>query len=468
MLSADAGVRFTAERTTMSAITRHSGTTDKDILGYSRYRVVTAAFFAMLVISPFEYAWSSISGKIGAVYGWSDSQTSTMFSLFVVFQAVGMLPGGLLRDRFGPRWTTAIAGVLSALGIFSVTLGPNYGLVLVLWCIGSFFTGFIYNDAVTTGNKWFPDRRGLMTGIIAGAFSWGSIPFIFWTRAIPKSAPESDFFTVIYVMAAVLLVVPLVAAIFLKDPPKGWAPPRWEPKKATKRPNDREFTLSRALGTWQLWALIVSFMLISGAGLAGMSRIVQYSSSFGFAATVGTAAAAGISIANGLGKLGLGWVSERVGLENTMIGSYVLSGLLLLGSVAAGTFGSEFLFIVTAILSIFFWASLFSLFPITIGKYYGNAAAGANYGLLYAIAKGTGGVYGGILTAVLISNHGFSFSMSVAGVLAIVAGLVIIPLKFFPVMRRGRKVGELELADDGRPAAEPLVLNATLDDSEGQ
>jgi OFA family oxalate/formate antiporter-like MFS transporter len=399
----------------MSAEAAGVGQTDREILGYSRYRVATAAFFAMLVISPFEYGWSSISGKIGATYGWSDNQISTMFTLFVVFQSVGMLPGGMLRDRFGPRWTTRIAGLFSGLGLFAVTLGPSYGFVLVLWCIGSFFTGFIYNNAVTTGNKWFRDRRGLMTGLIAGAFSWGSIPFIFWVQGIPESASKSQ---------------------------------GWVPKQSTKRHTDHEFTLFQAMATWQMWVLIVSFILISGAGLAGMSRIVQYSGSFGFAAAAGTAAAAGIAIANGFGKLSLGWVSERVGGENTMIGSYVLSGLLLLGSVAAGNSGSEPLFILTAVLSIFFWASLFSLFPIAIGHYYGNVSAGANYGVLYAIAKGSGGVYGGIVTSVLINHHGFSYGMEAAGILAIVAGLILIPLKFFPVVWRGRGPESPELDAD--------------------
>lgn len=449
----------------MSAVLGTPGKTDREILGYSRYRVAFAAFCAMLVISPFEYAWSSISGHIGATYGWSDHQIDTMFTLFVVFQSVGMLPGGMLRDRFGPRWTTAVAGLFSALGIFSVTLGPSYGLVITLWCIGSFFTGFIYNNTVTTGNKWFRDRRGLMTGLIAGAFSWGSIPFVFWVQGIPDTASKSTFFTVIYVMTGLLAVVPLLASLVMKDPPKGWTRPGWVATKAAKRPTDHEFTLFQALRTWQLWVMIVSFILISGAGLAGMSRIVQYAHSFGFAAAAGTAAAAGISIANGFGKLGLGWVSERLGGENTMIGAYVLSGLLLLGSVVAGNAGSEALFVITAILSIFFWASLFSLFPAMIGHYYGNAASGANYGLLYAVAKGTGGIYGGIVTSLLISNHGFSTGMEAAGALAIVAGLLIVPLKFFPVRWRGRETQSVQPADVSRPAAAPPALKDSFEKS---
>jgi OFA family oxalate/formate antiporter-like MFS transporter len=132
-----------------------------------------------------------------------------------------------------------------------------------------------------------------------------------------------------------------------------------------------------------------------------------------------------------------------------MVLSYVLCGLLLLATVVAGNVGSEPLFVVAAILGIFFWASLFSLFPIIIGHYYGNSGAGGNYGVLYAIAKGTGGLYGGIISAVLIHHHGFSYGMTVAGIMAIIAGLVILPLKYFPPVWRHQDSGLLKRGDDG-------------------
>jgi MFS transporter, OFA family, oxalate/formate antiporter len=409
------------------------GQTDREILGYSRYVVLAAAFFAMAIISPFEYAWSSMSGHIGAIYGWSHEQVALLFTLFIIFQSVGMLPGGMLRDKYGPRWTTAVAGLFSGLGILAIALGPSFPLVLALWCLGSFFTGFIYNNAVSTGNKWFSDRRGVMTGLIAGAFSWGSLPFIFPIRAIPASAPPETFFTVVYVMAALIGGVSIIAALLMKDPPAGWKPPGWVPKtKAIARPSQHNYTVGQALRTWQMWVLIVSFILISSAGLAGISKMVAYSNSFGFTATAATAAAGGIAIANGFGKLGLGALSERFGAENMMIVSYAACGLLLFGTVFAGMTHNEALFVGAAILAIFFWASLFSLFPIAIGHYFGEAAAGGNYGVLYAIAKGSGGVYGGILSTILVIQHGFGFAITIAGFMAIVAGLIIIPLKFSP------------------------------------
>jgi OFA family oxalate/formate antiporter-like MFS transporter len=99
----------------------------------------------------------------------------------------------------------------------------------------------------------------------------------------------------------------------------------------------------------------------------------------------------------------------------------------------------EVLFVCAAILAIFFWASLFSLFPIAIGHYFGEAAAGGNYGVLYAIAKGSGGLYGGILSTILITQHGFPFAITIAGVMAIVAGLIVIPLKYSPPIWKGEE-----------------------------
>jgi OFA family oxalate/formate antiporter-like MFS transporter len=417
----------------MQASSSANHQTDKQILGYSRFVVFAAAFLAMAVISPYEYAWSSMSGHIGGLYNWSHAQIGWMFTLFVIFESIGTLPGGILRDKFGPRWVTVVGGLVAGIGIFATSLGPSYALVLVLWCIGSFFAGFIYNTAVTTANKWFPDMRGVIAGLIAGAFSWGSLPFIFPIRAIPKTAPDAVFFHVIYLMAAIIGGVAVVTSLFMKDPPAGWRPPGWTPKvRAVERPSSHQFTFGEALATWQMWVLIISFVLISSAGLAGVSKIVQYSNSFGFAAAAATAAAGGITISNGIGRVIFGGLSERIGRENSMIWSYILTGVFLFLTIVAGAAHSETMFVVTAILAIFFWGPLFSLFPTIIGHYFGEMAAGSNYGILYAIAKGSGGIYGGVLSAVLITQHGFPFAMGVAGVMAIAAGLLIFPLKYNP------------------------------------
>ena len=207
--------------------------TDREILGYSRWIVFIAAFLSMAVISPYEYAWSSMSGHIGGIYHWSHTQIGWMFTLFVDLRvgrdAAGRHPARQVRaalgDRRSPAWSRG-------LGIYATSLGPTYGMVLVLWCIGSLFAGFIYNTAVTTANKWFPDKRGVTAGLIAGAFSWGSLPFIFPIRAIPKTAPDATFFHVIYLMAAIIGGVCDRRRAVHEGPAGRLAPAGWVPAKA--------------------------------------------------------------------------------------------------------------------------------------------------------------------------------------------------------------------------------------------
>jgi OFA family oxalate/formate antiporter-like MFS transporter len=411
--------------------------TDKDILGYSRWVVFAAAFLGMAVLSPYEYAWSSMADRIGGTYEWSPTQIGWMFTLFVVFESIGTLPGGVLCDKFGPRRVTLVSGVIAGVGILSTSFGPSYAFVLVLWCIGSFFAGFIYNACMMTANRWFPDKRGLTAGMIAAAFSWGSLPFIIPIRAIPKTAPDATFFRVIYVMAAIIGSVCIVAALFMRNPPVGWRPEGWVPRPSIKRPSEHQFTMGQALSSWQMWLLIISFILISSAGLAGVSKIMTFAKSFGFSVTAATVAAGGIAVANGLGRVVLGALADRIGCENAMIRSYILTGVFLLLTLVAGSLQNEVMFVAAAILAIFFWGPLFSLFPTIIGQYYGGLAAGSNYGMLYAVAKGSGGVYGGVLSAVLIFNYGYPVTMGAAALMAICAGLLIMPLKKHPPMWKG-------------------------------
>lgn len=405
---------------------------DKEILGYSRWVVFVAALFSMGLISPFEYAWSSMAGPIGHIYSWTPVQIGWMFTLFVIFESVGTLPGGWLRDKYGPRWVVLIGGILAGFGILSTTWGPSYGLVLPLWCLGCFLAGFVYNGAVTTANKWFPDHRALTSGFIAAMFSWGSLPFIFSIRGIPKNSPPSTFFHVVEICAAIIAGVIVVASLFMKDPPKGWQPPGWDPNAAAKGPNavaKVDFTFGEVVRSWQLWMLILSFLLISSAGLAGVTKIIKFAHHYHFTAAIATAAAGLISIANGAGRLILGWLSDKLGRENTMIGAYIVCGIFMFVTIVAGQIHSEGLLVVSVIVAIFCWGSLFALFPAVIGDYYGAGAAGANYGILYAIAKGSGGIYGGALSAILIVDSGYPVAFGVAGVMAILAGIVLIPLK---------------------------------------
>ncbi len=405
--------------------------TDKDILGYSRWWAFLAAWLAMAIISPYEYAWAAIDKSVGHLYGWDEAQLGLMFTLFIVLQSFGTLPGGMLRDKFGPKIVSIVAGIVAGVGLAACAWGKelSFNVILILWCIGSFFVGFVYNASVTTCNKWFPDKRALTAGLIAGAFSWGSLPFIYPLSTIPKDAAPEVFFNVIYLMAALIGGIVIVTAFFMKDPPANWKPAGWVATGGAVRVTDHQFTMGQALSTWQFWVLIISFILISSAGLTAIAKIMKFATHFKFTAEVAVFGSTGIAIMNGLGRPVMGAVSDKFGRVNTMISTYIVSGLFSFAALYAAQAGSGYGFLILSVCAIFFWGPLFSLFPAIIGDYYGGLAAGSNYGFLYAIAKGGGGIFGGVVSAWLIVTYGYDLTMAVAAGMSVAAGLMCIPLR---------------------------------------
>jgi OFA family oxalate/formate antiporter-like MFS transporter len=347
----------------------------------------------------------------------------------MVFQAGASVPTGVLRDRYGPRLLTMVAGAVAAIGLYALTASSLNVISIAFGVFGGFAVGVVYSNAVNTANKWFPGKRGVTAGLIAGAFSWGSIPFIFWIRGSATAITYPQIIGKIALIAGVIIVV---AGYFLKDPPKGWAPLGWLPtKKRVKRPSEHQFTLKETVHTWQLWVLFVSFCLVSGAGLMTVSKIVRYAEDIGFTAVVATAAAGGLCFTNGLGRPVMGWVSDRLGRENTMILSFVLAGILTIGIHAFGVINSPTGFLVCTLGALFFWGPLYALFPAVCGHYYGEDYAASNYGVLYT-AKLVGGVYGGYLSALIIMRYGFGTSFIIGAIMQIVAGLIIIIPKYRP------------------------------------
>ncbi|MFW6048057.1 MAG: OFA family MFS transporter [Candidatus Natronoplasma sp.] len=401
--------------------------TDKQILGYSRWIVLIAAFLAMALVSPYEYAWSSISPLIAESNNWSLDQMGLVFTLFVLFQSGASFPTGVLRDKYGPRLLTIMGSVLAGLGVFSLTFGHLPLLTISYGIIGSFGAGMIYSNAVNTGNKWFPDKRGLSTGLIAGAFSWGSIPFILWIRSYATVDNYQFILTSIAVMVGFLIII---CGLLMKDPPDGWKPKSWSSgdSEDISRPSTHQYTLKETVKTWQFWILYVSFFLISGAGLMTISKVVEYSQEVGFIPIIGTVAAAGLAVTNGAGRIVMGQISDRFGREITMLVSFVLTGVFLL--IIAQT-DNSLLFLMSVMTALFFWGPLFSLFPAITGHYYGEKNAAGNYGILYS-AKMAGGFYGGYVVAILMKEYGFRFTFMVGGLMAIVAGLLILLPKYKP------------------------------------
>ena len=341
-------------------------------------------------------------------------------------------PAGFIRDRYGPWLLQLIAAFLVGIGYFAAIFGSPSLLLWVYAIIGGIGAGIVYNNSVTVANKWFPDYRATVAGTISAGFSWGSIPIILLIGILPRVHPIAVFKSIMLGLAMVSFVIILISAFLMRrDPPRGWKSPTYNPQSSRSkliRATDYQFTFSETVRTWQFWILVITFLLVASEGLTIVSKAVQYGLYFHFTLAIAVAAALGSSIMAGLGKFITGVVSDAIGVIKTLILFYALSGVFTLLSILFGVIHNEVGFVVSVALAILTWASIYTVNPAAVGYFYGEVASGNNYGLLYAIAKGSGAIYGGVLTAIMITALGWINTMVVSGLFGVIAALLAIPL----------------------------------------
>ena len=394
----------------------------RDLLGFSRWWQVAAAAVMMGLVSPYQYVWSSIEGPLAESLGVSLPALGLVFTLFVVFQAGSQFPVGWWRDRYGPRRLTLLAGVLAGGGYVGLSVATELWQLYLLYSVGAIGVGIVYTVAVNTALKWFPDRRGLTTGVGTMAFAGGSALFVPYVRA---NATAGGYADVLSNMGVLIGVGILVGALVLRDPPADWLADLegvgTEPA-ATDGGARRHYRWREVLRTWQFWLMYAMFVAVSGAGLMLTARVVLFAENLGLAALVATASATLLPVAGGVGRLVLGDVSDRVDRERAMAASFTLCGVGLFLVVWFARAGSAALFLGAVVVATFFWSPQYTLFPSVVGDYYGSRHSSANYALLYS-GKMWGGVFGGGVAGWLVTVVGWTTTFQIGGALAVAAGV---------------------------------------------
>ncbi|WP_327051787.1 OFA family MFS transporter [Halomicrococcus gelatinilyticus] len=418
----------------------------REILGFSRWWQVVAAAVMMGLISPYQYVWSSIEGPLATSLGVQDAAIGLVFTVFVVFQAGSQFPVGWWRDRHGPRAITLLAGVLAGGGYLGLAYATEVWQLYLLYALGAVGVGIVYTVAVNTALKWFPDRRGLTTGLGTMAFAAGSALFVPYVRA---NATPSGYPDVLRNMGLLIGVGILVGAVVLRDPPSGWTDRTVEdvgtddagsndgttddPTEDRATSEDatsdggatigrRQYTSTEMLRTWQFWVMYAMFVAASGAGLMLTAKVVSFAENLGLAAGIATVSATVLPLSSGAGRLVVGHVSDRVDRERAMAASLLLCGLGLFAVVEFARADSRVGFVVAVVVATFFWSPQYSLFPSMVGDYYGRRHSSANYAALYS-AKMWGGVFGGAVAGWLVTATDWTTTFLLGGALALVAAV---------------------------------------------
>ncbi len=402
----------------------------KEVLGFSRWWQIVAAAGMMAAVSPYQYVWSSIEGPLAESLDIALPALGAVFSFYVVFQSLSQMPAGWWRDRRGPRNLTYLAALLAGGGYIGLAYATTVWQLYLLYSLGAIGVGIIYTVAVNTAVKWFPDRTGLTTGVGTMAFAGGSALVVPYVRA---NATVGGYADVLRNVGLVILVVLLVGAVLLRDPPEEWLGLDDDNEDTDESDlaaslRGTAYTTREMLGTWQFWLLYGMFIATASADLIVIANVVRFAEHLGLAAVVATAAATLLPIAAGLSRLVLGEASDRFDRKRVMIVSFLFAGLFRFGLVGTGLADAGVGFVLMVVGAMFFSSPLYVYFPAMVADYYGAKHSSSNYAVLYT-AKVGGGVFAGTVTGFLVATFGWIPTFTLGGALALAAGIAAVFLR---------------------------------------
>ena len=392
---------------------------------HNRWFQLIASLIAMIMIANLQYAWTLFVRPMQAATGWRLSDIQFAFTLFILFQTWIQPIDGWLIDRLGPRGFISAAGLLCGLGWAGLGYATSLPMLYVLYCLAGTGAAFVYSGSIGSALKWFKDRRGLASGIIAAGFGGGTALFI----PIISSTIQSRGYQTAFISTGIFqgLVIVLVAQV-LRHPPV-------EPATASKpiavggsQLGKRHFTTGEMLRTPQFYTMYVMFVLMATGGLLVTANAGPIATSWGYTAGALALAATLSPLANGASRVFWGWASDKIGRETAMVVAFVLQAIclllvLVLGQISGGWFAF------TLVLVYLTWGEIYSLFPATSADYFGTRHATSNYAVLYT-AKGVASIIGAWVGALLYEQFG-SWSVGFYGsaLMALVAAVLAIGLR---------------------------------------
>ncbi|MEX3977594.1 oxalate/formate MFS antiporter [Paraburkholderia sp. EG287A] len=400
----------------------------------------------MAMIANMQYGWTLFVNPINEKYHWGRAAIQVAFTIFVVTETWLVPVEGWLVDKYGPRPVVVGGGLLCAVAWVLNSVAASLPVLYIAAAIGGLGAGAVYGTCVGNALKWFPNRRGLAAGITAAGFGAGSAATVVpIANMIKSSGYESTFLWFGLGQGIVVLVLGFalsapashgVAAAKRAIGQMGHAAKQVaQSASAVYNASPREVVASPIF-----WVMYAMFVMMAAGGLMATAQLGPIAKDFGlhdspvsllgltlpaltFALTIDR-------VLNGLTRPFFGWVSDRIGRENTM---FVAFGIEAIGIVLLSQYGhSPTAFVVLTGIVFFAWGEIYSLFPATCGDTFGPKFAATNAGLLYT-AKGTAALlvpFTSVITAATGSWHAvFMLASGMAAVSALLAVFVLKPLR---------------------------------------
>jgi OFA family oxalate/formate antiporter-like MFS transporter len=344
--------------------------------------LTVAAAVAIQLTLGIAYLWSLFQkGIADSIFNGDHAAAALTFSLLLATLTIGSVIGGKLAVRYKTRLVVFAGGIILSAGFFlaSFVSTDNAWLMWVTYGImGGVGMGFTYSTTIACAQKWYPHKKGLVTGIIVAALGFGGVIFTPVIENLIKAfggegVGEANTFIV---LSAVFLVVCTIGSIFLKNPPKD----HMSNVVATgaKIKAVRDYSPLEMCKTPKFYIVTFTYMLACMGGLMMIAFAKPIAEAKGFEASVAAIGVLALSLSNSCGRLLWGMISDKIGRKNTIL--VLLSGNMILSLLV--TAASGFMVFVLVGLIGFFYGGLMSVFPALTADLFGAKNLATNYGFV--------------------------------------------------------------------------------------
>jgi MFS transporter, OFA family, oxalate/formate antiporter len=399
----------------------------------NRWLVVVGALVIQVSLGAV-YIWSVFQTPLKAVFSdWSETMVTLPAQIVLAAFALAVIFAGRIQDRMGPRIVATAGGIILGAGLILAKFteafpsGTALGWLIVTFSIlGGVGIGAAYVCPIATCVKWFPDKRGLITGLAVAGFGAGAFFFAPLAKAMISGGsyqllgaslfplPKLGVFNTFLALGVIFLVCVVAGAQLLRNPPDGYVPAGWTPPQPKKGKASAAVDLSptEMVRTPAFWLLWITYFAGCAAGLqvimkaspiwqsfsiAGMTPPIL-ESDFGQIAAAAAMAVSILAIFNSTGRIVWGTVSDKIGRKSALIIMFILCGVTML---ALDLFHTYPLYLLGVSIVGLCFGGYLALYPALTADFFGTKNIGANYGWMFT-AYGAGGIAGPYLAAVLM------------------------------------------------------------------
>ncbi|MFC5431412.1 oxalate/formate MFS antiporter [Paraburkholderia denitrificans] len=387
----------------------------------NRWFQLVVGMVCMALVANLQYAWTLFVAPMHARHQWGVASIQLAFSIFILTETWLVPIEGWLVDKFGPRPVVAVGAVCAGLSWVLNSYVTTLPMLYVSSAVAGIGAGGVYGTCVGNALKWFPDRRGLAAGLTAAGFGAGAaVTVIPIANMIASRGFEHTFFFFGILQGVSIFVL---ALLLVKPAPRATVA---SPRRLVSRV---DYTSGQMIKQPVFWVMYAAFVAVAAGGLMATAQIGPIAKDWGLAKMPMTVFGATLplltltlsidNICNGFTRPLCGFISDKIGRENTMFFIFVGEGLALLGMMRFGT--NPYAFMTFAALIFLFWGEIFSIFPAICADTFGSKFAAANAGTLYT-AKGTASLLVPI-ASILSTTGGWSAVFVVAAIITIAAGI---------------------------------------------